>query len=212
MLRVPGLSWDCVELALTSKPCNPSSIRMLLSQIPNLLTLVRVAACPVLVLLLYEGRYELALYLFIVAGISDGLDGFIAKRFDCESKFGAVLDPSADKLLIASAYIMLAILGDIPFWLLILVMFRDLVIIAGYLILVVMGYEVPMTPTYSSKVNTFMQITLMIAVLVDKSGILQLAVVLDVLIAGVVITTLISGGQYVWQWGIKRELEPKGTK
>ena len=185
---------------------------MLLSQIPNLLTLVRVAACPVLVLLLYEGRYELALYLFIVAGISDGLDGFIAKRFDCESKFGAVLDPSADKLLIASAYIMLAILGDIPFWLLILVMFRDLVIIAGYLILVVMGYEVPMTPTYSSKVNTFMQITLMIAVLVDKSGILQLAVVLDVLIAGVVITTLISGGQYVWQWGIKRELEPKGTK
>ena len=82
---------------------------MLLSQIPNLLTLVRVAACPVLVLLLYEGRYELALYLFIVAGITDGLDGFIAKRFDCESKFGAVLDPSADKLLIASAYIMLAI-------------------------------------------------------------------------------------------------------
>ena len=103
---------------------------MLLSQIPNLLTLVRVAACPMLVLLLYEGRYELALYLFIVAGITDGLDGFIAKRFDCESKFGAVLDPSADKLLIASAYIMLAFLGDIPFWLLILVVFRDLVIIA----------------------------------------------------------------------------------
>jgi len=185
---------------------------MLLSQIPNLLTLVRVAACPVLVLLLYEGRYELALYLFIVAGITDGLDGFIAKRFDCESKFGAVLDPSADKLLIASAYIMLAILGDIPFWLLILVVFRDLVIIAGYMILVVMGYEVPMTPTYASKVNTFMQISLMIAVLVDASGILQLAVVLDALIAGVVITTIFSGAQYVWQWGIKRELELKDSQ
>ena len=184
----------------------------MLAQIPNLLTLVRIAACPVLVLLLYEGRYDLAFYVFILAGVTDGLDGFIAKRFNCESGFGAVLDPAADKLLIASAYIMLAILGDIPFWLLILVMFRDLVIIVGYLILVVMNYEVPMAPTYSSKINTFMQISLMVGVLLEESGFLQLSMMLDLLIAGVVVSTVVSGMQYVWQWGIKRKLEPKAPQ
>jgi cardiolipin synthase len=180
---------------------------MLLSQIPNLLTLVRVAACPILVLLLHERNYELALYLFIAAGITDGLDGYIAKKFDCVTSFGAVLDPIADKLLIASAYIMLAILGDIPFWLLIAVMFRDLVIIVGYLILVVMGHDVPMRPTYMSKINTFMQISLMGAVLVEKSGLLEISPLVVVLIAGVVVTTVVSGAQYVWFWGIRQDFD-----
>ncbi len=180
---------------------------MLLSQIPNLLTLVRVAACPILVLLLHERNYELALYLFIAAGVTDGLDGYIAKKFDCVTSFGAVLDPIADKLLIASAYIMLAILGDIPFWLLIAVMFRDLVIIVGYLILVVMGHDVPMRPTYMSKINTFMQISLMGAVLVEKSGLLEISPLVVVLIAGVVVTTVVSGAQYVWFWGIRQDFD-----
>ena len=180
---------------------------MLLSQIPNLLTLVRVAACPILVLLLHERNYELALYLFIAAGITDGLDGYIAKKFDCVTSFGAVLDPIADKLLIASAYIMLAILGDIPFWLLIAVMFRDLVIIVGYLILVVMGHDVPMRPTYMSKINTFMQISLMGAVLVEKSGLLEISPLVVFLIAGVVVTTVVSGAQYVWFWGIRQDFD-----
>jgi cardiolipin synthase len=180
---------------------------MLLSQIPNLLTLVRVAACPILVLLLHERSYELALYLFIAAGITDGLDGYIAKKFDCVTSFGAVLDPIADKLLIASAYIMLAILGDIPFWLLIVVMFRDLVIIVGYLILVVMGHDLPMRPTYMSKINTFMQISLMGAVLVEKSGLLEISPLVVFLIAGVVVTTVVSGAQYVWFWGIRQDFD-----
>ena len=178
---------------------------MLLAQIPNFLTLARIAACPVLVVLLHGGNYELALYLFAAAGITDGLDGFIAKRFNCESSLGAVLDPMADKLLIASAYIMLAILGDIPFWLLVLVMFRDLVIVAGYMILVVMGNEVPMRPTYSSKLNTFMQISLMVIVLLEKSGWLQLPMLLEAMVFGVMLTTVVSGVQYVWQWGIRTD-------
>jgi cardiolipin synthase len=149
----------------------------------------------------------MALYLFIAAGITDGLDGYIAKKFDCVTSFGAVLDPIADKLLIASAYIMLAILGDIPFWLLIAVMFRDLVIIVGYLILVVMGHDVPMRPTYMSKINTFMQISLMGAVLVEKSGLLEISPLVVVLIAGVVVTTVVSGAQYVWFWGIRQDFD-----
>ncbi len=179
----------------------------MLSQIPNLLTLARIAACPILVLLLHDRNYELALILFLAAGITDGLDGFIAKRFDCVSNLGAVLDPLADKLLIGSAYIMLAILNDIPFWLLVVVMFRDLVIVVGYLVLVMMGKKIPMRPTYSSKINTFVQISLMVLVLLEKALILQIPFVVDVLIFGVLITTVVSGMQYVWLWGIRPEFE-----
>ncbi len=184
----------------------------MLSQIPNLLTLARIVVCPILVLLLHNGNYETALVLFLAAGITDGLDGYIAKRFDCVSNFGAVLDPVADKLLIASTYIMLAILGDIPFWLLIVVMFRDLVIVVGYFIFVVMGIDVPMRPTYSSKVNTFVQISLMVAVLLEKSSIVQVPLIVDVLIFGVLITTVVSGVQYVWLWGIRQEFEGVSEK
>ena len=184
----------------------------MLSQIPNLLTLARIAVCPILVLLLHNGNYQLALVLFLAAGITDGLDGYIAKRFDCVSNFGAVLDPVADKLLIASTYIMLAILGDIPFWLLIVVMFRDLVIVVGYFIFVMMGIDIPVRPTYSSKVNTFVQISLMVVVLLEKASIVQVPLIVDALIFGVLITTVVSGVQYVWLWGIRQEFEGASEK
>ncbi len=180
---------------------------MIYSQIPNLLTLIRIAACPVLVLLLYDENYAIALYVFVAAGITDGLDGFIAKRFGFVTGFGAVLDPSADKLLIASAYIMLAVLGDIPFWLLILVMFRDLVIIAGYLILKLMGHSVPISPAYISKINTFLQISLVVVILTEKSGMLTLFALTDLLVYGTCMTTVASGVQYIWFWGIKQDME-----
>ncbi len=179
----------------------------MLSQIPNLLTLTRIAACPVLVLLLNEQNYPLALVLFVVAGITDGLDGYIAKRFNYVSRFGTVLDPVADKLLIASTYIMLAILGDIPFWLLIVVMFRDLVIVVGYFIFSMIGIDLPVRPTYSSKINTFMQISLMIFVLLEKAIWLQIPVIENLLILSVLVTTIVSGAQYVWLWGIRQELD-----
>jgi len=177
----------------------------LLAQIPNLLTLLRIAACPGLVLLLSGHRYDLALLVFLAAGITDGLDGYIAKRYNCVSSLGAILDPIADKLLIACAYIMLAVLQDIPFWLLIVVMFRDLVIVAGYLVLSMMGDEVPMKPTYVSKLNTFLQISLVISVLCGKAEWLHIPFVVQALVIGVLITTVTSGCQYVWAWGIKRE-------
>lgn len=176
----------------------------MLSQIPNLLTLLRIAACPVLVLLLSDRSYDIAIIVFFAAGITDGLDGYIAKRYNFVSSLGAILDPIADKLLIASAYIMLVILEGIPFWLLIVVMFRDLVIVVGYLVLVMMGDEVPMNPTYTSKVNTFLQISLVILVLVVKADWLVIPFLLDALVLGVLITTVVSGSQYVWAWGIRQ--------
>lgn len=177
----------------------------MLSQVPNLLTLLRIAACPVLVLLLRGDSYDMALLLFLAAGITDGLDGYIAKRFNCITSLGVILDPIADKLLIASAYIMLAMLQDIPFWLLVVVMFRDLVIVAGYLLLVVMGEKIPMKPTYISKINTFLQISLVMAVLIGKADWLHIPFMVDALVIGVLITTVTSGSQYVWAWGIRRD-------
>jgi len=185
----------------------------LFSQIPNLLTLIRIAVCPILILLLHERNYELALIIFLAAGITDALDGYIAKKFNCVSDLGVVLDPMADKLLIASTYVMLAIIGDIPFWLLVVVMFRDLVILVGYLIIVMMGQEILMRPTYCSKLNTFLQISLMVAVLLDKSAILSVPMIIEILIIGVLISTVVSGIQYVWLWGIRQGFDgPKSEQ
>ena len=179
----------------------------LLSLVPNLLTLLRIAACPVLVLVLNAGNYQIALLLFVASGITDGLDGFIAKRFNCVSTLGAILDPIADKLLISSAYVMLALLGDIPFYLLVVVIFRDLVIVVGYLVLLlVLKEEVPMNPIYSSKFNTFLQIVLVVVVLLERSGLITIPYLLGALIFGVIATSVLSGSLYVWHWGIKRDL------
>ena len=176
-----------------------------LSQIPNLLTLLRIAAAPLLVLLLRERAYGWSLVLFLAAGISDGLDGYLAKRYHWESRFGAMLDPIADKLLIFCAYVMLALLGDIPFWLLVLVVFRDLVIISGYMMLKHLGDEVPMRPTMLSKVNTFLQIALVILVLLERAQWLAVPHLAQGTIAAVVVTTVASGAHYVWLWGIRRQ-------
>jgi cardiolipin synthase len=176
-----------------------------LSQIPNLLTLLRIAACPVLVLLLNERSYDGALAVFLFAGITDGLDGFIAKRFNFVSRLGTLLDPIADKMLIVSAYIMLALLADIPFWLLVVVAFRDLLIVGGYLVLVSIQGDVQMRPSRMSKVNTFLQITLVLAILVDRAGWFAVSMLVSVLIPGVLLTTVLSGAHYVWVWGIRRQ-------
>ncbi|MCK7497381.1 MAG: CDP-alcohol phosphatidyltransferase family protein [Comamonadaceae bacterium] len=94
----------------------------------------RVALVPVLILLLKDHDYLAALVVFAVAGASDALDGYLAKRLDVRSHLGAVLDPAADKLLLVSAYVMLTWLEHIPFWLLLAVAFRDVLIVGGYLL------------------------------------------------------------------------------
>ncbi len=179
----------------------------MVSLIPNLLTLLRIASCPVLVLLLDARNYEVALLVFFAAGLTDGLDGLVAKRFNCVTYVGAILDPMADKLLITCAYVMLAIMGDIPFYLLVIVIFRDVVIIGGYTVmLIVMEGKVPIQPIYWSKLNTFLQISLVVFVLLEHSGWLSLGYVMNLLIFGVIVTTVVSGTLYVWIWGFKREL------
>ena len=171
-------------------------------QIPNLLTLARIAAVPVLILFLYEGRYGAALTVFVLAGITDGLDGWIAKRFKCVTRLGSILDPLADKILIVSTYVMLVLAGDLPFWLILLIGFRDLGIIAGVLVLNTLNGHVQMQPSLLSKVNTFLQISLVILVMVERIGFIALEPVAEILLWFVAVTTVASAIHYVYFWFI----------
>ena len=171
-------------------------------QIPNLLTLARIAAVPVLILFLYEGRYGAALTVFVLAGITDGLDGWIAKRFKCVTRLGSILDPLADKILIVSTYVMLVLAGDLPFWLILLIGFRDLGIIAGVLVLNTLNGHVQMQPSLLSKVNTFLQISLVILVMVERIGFITLEPVAEILLWFVAVTTVASAIHYVYFWFI----------
>ena len=171
-------------------------------QIPNLLTLARIAAVPVLILFLYEGRYGAALTVFVLAGITDGLDGWIAKRFKCVTRLGSILDPLADKILIVSTYVMLVLAGDLPFWLILLIGFRDLGIIACVLVLNTLNVHVQMQPSLLSKVNTFLQISLVILVMVERIGFIALEPVAEILLWFVAVTTVASAIHYVYFWFI----------
>lgn len=181
------------------------------SYIPNLLTVLRIAATPVLIMLLKYGMFPEALLLFVLAGVSDGLDGYIAKRFHYQTRLGAILDPVADKVLLVSCFVMLTIMGHIPFWLLIVVVFRDIVIVGGYLLLVIVEGAVKMSPSRVSKLNTVFQICLIAGVLIELASGLEFDVALRALIALVTITSVFSGAHYVWVWAFRRDGEAESA-
>ena len=175
----------------------------MITKLPNLLTLLRIGAVPVLILFLREREYAIAVAIFVGAGITDGLDGWIAKKFNCVTRLGSILDPIADKVLIVSTYVMLVLLGDLPFWLLLLIVFRDVGIIGGYLILDTLHGSVPLRPSLLSKVNTVLQIILVSVVLIDRAGWAHLPWLNEFLIGLVGLTTLISGIHYGYLWFIR---------
>ena len=175
----------------------------MLTKLPNLLTLLRIGAVPVLILFLREREYAVAVAIFVGAGITDGLDGWIAKKFNCVTRLGSILDPIADKVLIVSTYVVLVLLGDLPFWLLLLIVFRDLGIIGGYLILDTLHDSVPLHPSFLSKANTLLQIILVAVVLIDRAGWAHLPWLNEFLIVLVGLTTLISGIHYGYLWFIR---------
>src|SRR5262245_3606990 len=104
------------------------------AQLPNVLTLSRIAAAPLLILVLHSKDYAAGLLIFLIAGLSDALDGWIAKRWGYTSRVGAILDPIADKILLVSCYVMLTRLEHLPFWLVLTVVSRDLLIVGGFLV------------------------------------------------------------------------------
>lgn len=175
--------------------------------LPNVITLARMAFAPLLILLLKDHHYRASLEVFLMAGLSDGLDGYIAKRFGFVSQLGALLDPLADKVLLVSAYVMLALQTLVPFWLVLVVTFRDVLIVGGYLVYTSLYGPVQMRPSTLSKLNTVVQILLVIFILVERAFLFHVAHAQLVLIFGVLVTTIASGGHYLWAWGVVKDIE-----
>ncbi len=171
--------------------------------IPNLLTLARIGMVPWLVVLLQNQQFALSLVVFVVAGLTDALDGFIAKRFNAQTYLGSLLDPLADKGLLVSSYIMLSVLGLIPFWLMVAVVFRDVIIVGGYLLMVLFFGSVKMQPLIISKVNTFTQIAYIVLVLLALAMNSDFSAIQPILSYAVLATSVISGLAYVYIWSIK---------
>ena len=185
-----------------------------LSRLPNLITMARIALVPVLILLLKDQEYVAALIVFVIAGVSDALDGYLAKRLNVQSRLGAILDPVADKLLLVSSYVMLTFLGHIPFWLMVVVAFRDLLIVIGYVAYTSHAGPVKMRPSVLSKLNTVAQIALATLILAQQAIGFDLALIVDLLVIAVLASTIISGAHYLWLWMIVKDIEPasKGGK
>ena len=171
--------------------------------IPNILSIARIGLVPWLLVLLQAQQFTLSLVVFVVAGITDGLDGFIAKRFNAQTNLGAILDPLADKALLVSAYVMLSIMELVPFWLMVVVVFRDVVIVGGYLIMRLSFDSIEMRPLLISKANTFIQIAFIILVLVSLLGGLDQSGLMTVLAYLVLLTSVTSGSAYVYIWALK---------
>lgn len=169
----------------------------------NALTLLRVLFVPVLVYLLQRGAYGPALWVFLAAGLSDALDGFVARRFNQMTYVGAVLDPIADKLIIVSTVVMFAWLGLLPSLIALLVVARDLTIVGGAVCYRVVAGPVDMSPTSLSKFNTFVQIAMILLVLVQAAGLAEISAWLPFVYGLVVATTITSAAHYIWVWGRK---------
>lgn len=173
--------------------------------IPNLITLARIVAVPVIVWLILDDDLLLAFWLFFAAGVSDALDGYIAKKFDCQTEMGAFLDPLADKALLVTAYLTLGYKGIIATWLVILVVFRDVIIIGGAMLFQAVTQTLQMEPLMISKANTLAQIMLIGVVLGGLGYGLEAETnaanqILTIIVAA---TTVASGAAYVYKWGRK---------
>lgn len=183
---------------------------MNLRDLPNIITILRILlVLPVVVALLNE-FYGVALLLFAVAGASDGLDGYIAKRYNCASRLGSILDPLADKLLLVSTYVSLGWLGVLPWWLVVIVLLRDLLIVGGGVAYHHFIGEYEMSPSIISKLNTASQIILGFSVVLSMSLLPLSDAVINGMIYFVLVTTLLSGGDYVWTWG-RRAVAARAT-
>lgn len=173
---------------------------MSLSWLPNAISLLRIALVAPILLLILDGRFGWALGLFFVAGFSDGVDGYLAKRFNWHTRLGALLDPVADKLLVAGTFITLAYTQHIPVWLAAVVILRDVLIVGGATAYNFIVKPVQGEPTKISKLNTALQLLFLLFV-VSRAGFnWPDKISITVLGASVLITVVISGVDYVWSW------------
>lgn len=177
---------------------------MRLHHIPNLLTLSRLILLAPFLFFLSQQAYSFAFYIFFIAGITDALDGWLARHFNWLTPLGSCLDPLADKILITVSFISLAVIGQLPWWLVILVFLRDFTISVG----VVAWYwfiqrKLTFSPTLLSKLNTLLQLTLVTLCLFELAFFKFAPYLIEILILFTAATTLLTYVDYVWTWGKK---------
>lgn len=189
----------------------------MLAQIPNIITIVRILLVAPIAWLLWENRHLDAFLLMLAAGLSDALDGFLARRFNWMTKLGATLDPLADKLLVAVLFVVFTLQGHIPLWAAAIVLIRDTTIVVGAGVYKVLYQEVEIAPTFLSKANTAVQIVLLLLII---AGLLPLGLLSEASRAvvdpfGFVVLAVLglgSGIDYVITWGSKAYREGKERK
>lgn len=195
---------------------NDSRWRQAVRQLPNLVTIARFALVFPTAWLLWHNQIVAALVLILVGGLSDAVDGELARRFDWRTRFGAIADPAADKLLVVVVFIVLAVQGHLPVWLLVLVVGRDLVIVSGALAYRILFGELEMEPTLLSKVNTALQIVVLLLVLVHIAGYepaAGIAAVVDPIgFVLVGVSSTVTGFQYVLVWSRRARDEHRARR
>lgn len=176
---------------------------MSLKFLPNAICIARMLLVAPLVHFVHTGRYEAALLVLVVAGFSDGLDGFLAKRYDWRTRLGSLLDPAADKLLLIGAFVSLTLAGLVPLGLTLVVVGRDLVIVAGAVCYQWLIAPVEGEPAVISKLNTACQLAMVFFALTAAAYAWPPPVSLTVLGAAVVFTSIVSGLSYVLRWSAR---------
>jgi len=171
--------------------------------VPNLISVLRGLLAPVIVYLLAQSAYDLAFLIFLGAGVSDAVDGFIARRFNLYTPLGAIIDPVADKLVILSSLLMLTWLGLLPLWLTLVILARDIVIAGGALAYRSLTGHVEITPTLFGKAHTFLLYGMIAVILGNGAAIVDASSWLSILFGLTFLTAVVSGTQYVWIWASK---------
>jgi cardiolipin synthase (CMP-forming) len=171
-----------------------------LSYVPNLITIGRLMMVPMVIMSIINGAWGWAFASFVIAGASDGLDGFLARRFHWRSELGAHLDAFADKALLMSIYLTLAVAGIVPIWLAVCVVFRDLMIMGAVVIAWLIGRPVPIRPLKISKTNTMVQICFAASVLATKAFAWTWQDWFEPCVALTAGLTLISAAVYLINW------------
>jgi cardiolipin synthase len=168
--------------------------------LPNLITIGRLIIVPLVVVMISQAQWSAAFILFVVAGVSDGVDGYIARRFDMRSEFGAYIDPLADKALLVSIYVSLSVVGELPGWLAIVVVSRDAMILSAIVVSRLMERPVAIRPLMISKLNTAAQIAFAALVLGAKAFALDLGPGETAAMLIVAALTIASAAAYLAGW------------
>lgn len=165
--------------------------------IPNLLSLARLFSVPLIISLILSYKLNPAFLLFAIAGLSDALDGFLARVFKARTTLGAYLDPLADKALLIGVYAALGRIGLVDLWVVILVVFRDVLIVGGILLLFLLKSSIDMKPLLISKINTVIQLVFALFILGQGESLLGISHLNTYLGYCVALTTVLSGVSYV---------------